>query len=423
MTRTKFILGIFILTTAIALLSGYFSLYYSFGILFFGLAEVVFVVCVSLSSPLLLRKHRFNYRAAAPYLMAWGIALIAIVAPHILQPDHFHGSFYKLLLTLLMIWLYIPFSENLNALGADFPRKFLVAMSLMAMIYSIIYIVAFPLGFYVHPTPHPTNFTFPGFRNIRHMGYMSAPLLALSIVLAVQVSQRGRAPLFWVFGLGLPVLTSLLLWSSSRSGVLSMVLGLCFVILLSNKFRTQILLVSVCVLPVGAALTYIYPDTGSIHLGFWNLFLTPTDISNVNELSAGRIQIWQMIIENIRNHPILGHGIGGVRYFARTLLGAPATQAHNGYLEYLHAGGVFAALCIFGSISFFYAKLLLRVPGSKDIILLAAFTGITVTLIYAFLDGVLYYSKPLMQTVILFAIANYQLRHSENIQLDSQTEH
>jgi len=191
--------------------------------------------------------------------------------------------------------------------------------------------------------------------------------------------------------------------------MLSVLVAIGFTLLLSKTSRRQIIKTFLWSLSIGVALESLYPYGGP-GLGLWEALFGRSDFSSINALSSGRLTLWQLAIENIVSHPFLGHGMESFEEYVSTQLGTRSKQVHNGYLEYLHAGGIFAALSIFGIVAFYYTKLCLYIRHTSDWTLLAVFTALTATFAFAFLDGILFYYRPLLHTVLFFAIANYRMK-------------
>jgi len=377
-----------------------------------GLSEVIFALVVSICSLFVIKKIEFNFAKNWPLFLIWSGAIAALIAPHIIRPDYFYGNDHRLLACLIVLWVFIPFSILLQSLPSQFPEAFVHLMINVALLYSAVFFVAYVSGIHGPPYKSNLNYLFPGFYNIRHMGYVFAPLLAMSIVSISYVLSKPRQKIHWLYFIGLTVLFSLLLWSGSRAGMLSVLVAIAFTAFLSKISRRQIIRTFLWSFFIGLALESLYPYAGR-HLGFWNALFSEQNYSNANAISSGRLDMWQLAIENIRSHPFLGYGIEGFKEYAALLPKSQATQIHNGYLEYFHAGGIFAGIGIFSVVGFYYAKLCLHLRNTSDWTLLATFTALTAVFISAFLNGVLFHYRPLMHAVLFFAIANHLMKREQ----------
>jgi O-antigen ligase len=375
----------------------------------YALAELGFIFLAMPISIFAFAQSGKKFEISTLSTFLWSVAILMLVLPHLLKAPHFHGSAYHFFANTSLVSAFFLITLAVHRYGPVFSNAFFYINVEITFIYCIIFWILFSLGVYTAPNENYTSYTFPGFQNIRHMVYLIGPASVIALLLGTNLNFEPKRALFWTFALGLPVLWSLLMWSGSRAGVLSVLVSLIVTISFAKHNRSKLILLMAVLIPVSILLSFTYPTPGP-GLGFWRLFNTPSGSLSMNAISNSRIELWLLAIKDIQAHPILGYGMSGFTHSIRTYTDMPVVQAHNGYLEYIHAGGVIAGLCIFGSIGAFYVQLVRAVRQSTDIILIATFAAITATLIYAMLDGVFYHYRPLFQTAILFAFANYHLQ-------------
>jgi O-antigen ligase len=402
------VLILFSASTCLVFFLGYFDLTNAAYLRRLGLSELFFVILITFMAAFFEKIPSKNSKHDWTMVLMWFAGLSAIVLPHIIQPAHFHGNDYRLFVCASILWSYIPISRIVRTYGFAFSHRFVGVIVGIAILYSVVFIVLFRLGIHEKPYKSNTNYLFPGFYNIRHMGYVFAPFVALSVVYVSKIIKRGKSPYLWVYVAGLPILWSLLLWSGSRAGMLGLVLAFAFSILLSSFYRRNVTKVLIYSLLLGILVEGIYPYTSSV-LGFWESLFFNQNYADADAISSGRFTLWKIALGNIRSHPILGHGVEGFGESVRAQTTSVVAQIHNAVLEQIHSGGIFAGIGVCIPIALFYMRLCLRMRDSQDWIFLATFTAITVTLTTSLLNGTLFHYRPLLQTVILFAIASYHL--------------
>jgi len=144
------------------------------------------------------------------------------------------------------------------------------------------------------------------------------------------------------------------------------------------------------------------------------------DSVNIDDPTTGRAHFWSVTLEMIRNHPIVGTGLGafGVNY---TLYDSRnglyrLEQAHNDYLQVLSDGGIIGA-----GLALFFVAVLFRKAFSRSSsrdnfrrgIAIAALGGCCGVLVHSFFDFTLHTTSNALLFLVLAAIATLNGRVEE----------
>jgi O-antigen ligase len=141
---------------------------------------------------------------------------------------------------------------------------------------------------------------------------------------------------------------------------------------------------------------------------------------NSDDPTNGRAHFWTVTLDIIKEHPVLGTGIGAfgvvyTRYDTRNGL-YRLEQAHNDYLQVLSDGGIFGAV-----IAAFFVIILFRVGflrrGSADDfrrgVATGALAGCFAVLVHSFFDFTLHTTSNALLFLILAALATMNGRVEE----------
>jgi O-antigen ligase len=150
-----------------------------------------------------------------------------------------------------------------------------------------------------------------------------------------------------------------LILTGSRGGLLSLlgVIGFVTILSLSKKKSNHSENETKAVNPqkklilIGASITLVLVLFGSvIFLGGESDLMRGTGLSNEAEISNGRFHFWQMTLQIIKDHPIIGTGLDsfGVAFTRYDTWNGKmrVEQAHNEYLQVLSDGGILGFACL-----------------------------------------------------------------------------
>ena len=153
--------------------------------------------------------------------------------------------------------------------------------------------------------------------NANYAGMLSAVALAIGIHLVTL--KRGAFRI--VIGVGMAILAVAMLWSGSRGSLLAVVLGTVLVLGLRRAWRTLIALLLIIVAAAAAIVVFM-----------------PGILSRVSnsDLTSGRVEIYESMIRNWLQRPVLGTGFRT----AQLLPGNEGLAGHNIFLSVLTETGV-----------------------------------------------------------------------------------
>lgn len=187
------------------------------------------------------------------------------------------------------------------------------------------------------------NEDIPGYNNLRHVGYIFAPAIALSLAHLAAWPDR-RAGLHLVL---LALNVALMLWLGSRGPVLGLVIGfgLCFFFFAPLR-QLRFWIRSVTATCIGAVASVLLPIPDSPDFGaiqrFWSKGLD-------NKVTSGRGELWADAVQMIGERPLFGHGAHQYQLASEKALGM-FKHPHQSILQSLFdwgivGGGLFAGLC------------------------------------------------------------------------------
>jgi len=189
------------------------------------------------------------------------------------------------------------------------------------------------------------RYTIAGW-NPNDLAIVFAVGLPLALYLALDQSLHASRVQVWTAWLYLPLASTAILLTGSRSGLVDGVIGLGaipFLLSRSSRARTYTLLaIFVSVLCIGLAL---------IPAGTWHILSTVGSQVQSGDLDK-RVKVWRFGWQAFLESPFFGSGVGSFRWASGTLY-----NAHNTYLEVSVEQGVAGLFLILGLILSSFARL------------------------------------------------------------------
>ena len=195
--------------------------------------------------------------------------------------------------------------------------------------------------------------------NIRANGPMGEPnqtgaVLALFILFAISMFWKSTNISRYIYALSVSLMLATLLLTSSRGGLLGVILGLCiFIWLLRKKMSLGVIVLVIVSFFLFFGLSwFLAPES------YKNLFLSRIGMLEVHNkldlyyISAGRTYIWKRGLEVLIKSPVLGYGWAAFRFFTHY-------SSHNTFLEVLVSVGIIGFI-LYISIFFFLLKILYK---------------------------------------------------------------
>ena len=257
-------------------------------------------------------------------------------------------------------------------------------------------------------------------------GYMELVLaLPLGLLLAGAVD-RDRIPLY-AFATALACIA--LVMTNSRGGIISMVAEIFFLVLVAGAVRRRgeegeerkgsRLRSAAARVGMGGVIVFVIL-LGVLYFGGEESLSRLVGTVNADDPTTGRAHFWQGTVEMIKNHPVLGVGLGAFSAaYPRYDTGSGAyrlEQAHNDYLQILSDAGV-----VGGALGLIFIVVLFRMAfarmRSKDKfrrgVALGAITGCVGVLVHSFFDFTLHTTANALLFLLLAALATMNGRVEE----------
>ena len=266
----------------------------------------------------------------------------------------------------------------------------------------------------------PTSTPFGPFINRHHFaGYME---LALALPLGLLFSgavERDKRLLYWF---AVAIMGVALIMTNSRGGIVSFVVEVCFLAAVSGFGRKQEKTADesarsgrarAAVVRVGLALGLVLAlFAGVVLLGGESVLSRFVGTVNTEDPTTGRAHFWSMTLNIIRDHPLIGAGLGAfslayTRYDTRNGL-FRLEQAHNDYLQVLADAGVCGAV-----LGLFFIVALFRMGfqrrETEDLfrrgVATGALAGCFAVLVHSFFDFTLHTTSNALLFLMLAALA------------------
>lgn len=269
------------------------------------------------------RKMRIDWHIFAWALVPIGIALTSLYAP---EPSLSLAAGMAHLALLLFAWRLVNLHGQPNVALA------LVLTGMIVCLLSIFVFYAFPdIG---RSTPDLLSSDTGGrMRGVTPQPNSLGTVSALTVLLAI-MHLRAFTLLQRIFAIGaIGIAAFCLIYSESRTSIAAILA--CLLLWRLCRANAAFNLFAVVALALLAAVLVAYIPDITVHF---------TRNAGSDELASlnGRSWIWDVVIENIRAHPILGQGYGASRLILPNdeRLFSSALNAHNVYLELLFSGGV-----------------------------------------------------------------------------------
>lgn len=265
----------------------------------------------------------------------------------------------------------------------------------------------------------PQSQPFGPFINRHHFaGYMELALaLPLGLLFSGALEKEKR--FIYIFAVGL--MSVALIMTNSRGGLISLGAEIVFLVAVTGFRRRHTRRKSAekksdikgAAIRAGLALTLIVAVLGSVALlGGENGLSRLLGSINTDDPTTGRTHFWSVTVDIIKNHPILGIGLGAYSvvytgYDSRNGL-FRLEQAHNDYLQVLSDGGIVGAvLGLFFVVSLFrmgFARRQSQDPFRRGVAN-GALAGCFAVLVHSFFDFTLHTPSNALLFLILAALA------------------
>ena len=266
----------------------------------------------------------------------------------------------------------------------------------------------------------PMSTPFGPFVNRHHFaGYME---LALALPLGLLFSggvERDKRLLYWF---AVAIMGIALIMTNSRGGIISLVAEVCFLVAVSGFGRKEATgeegagkggRARAAVVRVGLALALVITlFVGVVLLGGESGLSRFVGTVSTEDPTTGRTHFWSMTLNIIRDHPLMGAGLGAfslayTRYDTRNGF-FRVEQAHNDYLQVLADTGLVGAICgLFFIVALFRMGFQRRETDDlfRRGVAMGALAGCFAVLVHSFFDFTLHTTSNALLFLVLASVA------------------
>jgi O-antigen ligase len=251
-------------------------------------------------------------------------------------------ALYEVASLMLLLLVALSVAAEIAGSGTDTLLRVLQALGAICLLYAfkigLVYVSAFASG----AQPDALDFT-PGFNNYRFFNHAQTTSLPL-LVLLFALTPRGSR-LRWVWLMLAALWWALLAVTSARGTVAGLAAGCAVALALRRRHAFPFLRALALSAALGAAVYLVFFKWIPVAAGF----LPFGELAHVVERSvadpgSGRQYLWQLAIDLIAAHPLLGAGpLHFAHYGARLSYGA---HPHNWVLQIAAEWGIPALLCL-----------------------------------------------------------------------------
>lgn len=272
--------------------------------------------------------------------------------------------------------------------------------------------------------------SFGPFINRHHFAAYMEMALALPAGLLLSGAVEREKKLLYIFAAALMAIA--LVMTNSRGGIISLVAetGFLFIITARRKSRdkgtegrrahARTLMVR-----AGLALALLLAIfTGVVLFGGEDALNRVIGTVNSNDPSTGRVHFWRGTLDIIRDHPLIGTGLGsfGVAYTLYDTRNGlyRLEQAHNDYLQVLSDAGIVGAALGLGFILLLFRNSLVRRETEDKFrrgVATGAFAGCFAVLVHSFFDFTLHTMANALLFLTLAALATLNGRVEDTSQV------
>jgi O-antigen ligase len=265
----------------------------------------------------------------------------------------------------------------------------------------------------------PQSTAFGPFINRHHFaGYMELTIaLPLGLLFSGAVDKEKR--MLYLFAAGLMGVA--LVMTTSRGGIISLVLEILFLVVVTGIWRTQnerrkirsasrLKGVAIRIGLATALLVGLF--FGVLALGGEFSINRFIDSVNTDDPTTGRAHFWAVTLDIIKAHPVVGTGLGAfgvvyTRYDSRNGL-FRLEQAHNDYLQVLSDAGIIGGVLALSFIVLLFYKAIARAKSRDDFrrgVALAALSGCFAVMVHSFFDFTLHTTSNALLFLVTAALA------------------
>ena len=250
-----------------------------------------------------------------------------------------------------------------------------------------------------------------GFGNPRALGQYATVIIAIMIGVSPDILKKNHSPYRKIIFLGfLSMMWSILMWSGSRAGVASLLIGIPIAFALIGSIQWKSLLAGVISMVIGAGISLLYYIPNSAYSilarlsGLENSFATKGITTNaINEISSSRLDVWAWSIKAISIKPLTGWGflpLYKMRSLKETITPDDpnfdlintipnVAHAHNIILDYSTGFGIPLSILIFTIVAFLWVKAAVNVRKNPTVINTTSLMILTILPIYSMMSIVL----------------------------------
>lgn len=201
-------------------------------------------------------------------------------------------------------------------------------------------------------------------------------VIAISFIISLSLSERIKRIYRWILFFSGIVLGICLLLTLSRGSWLSFMAAIALMMFLSNKAKK--------IIPLTAIILII-------------LFLAIPEFRMMGAFTFGpsgdmdRFKVWQTAFAMIKDHPILGQGIGTfMANFRKYMPNLIIQYAHNCFLQIWAETGIFSLLSFLGFLVLLFSEWIKAFNKNHNLLILGLLCGIFGFLVHSFFDTDLY---------------------------------
>ncbi|MEO1550944.1 MAG: O-antigen ligase family protein [Pseudomonadota bacterium] len=316
----------------------------------------------------------------------WGLALNAV--------EPFVGV-VSLMLRGLNVMLALMLIYVIHRAGEGLRRQLILAIPLAYALHFAVVLAMLP-GLLASPQVDWLN-SPPGIFQVRLWGMSLTAALAVAVVLG---ASHGAARRVWPLLLALSLATALC-YTGTRAALPALAVGFGVTALIVGRPLWRAGLLLLAVLALGALLSLPLPVPHPAY-GLISSYQETMGAQNVDQVSAGRVEIWLQAIEIWQNHPVFGIGYDQFRYWNWGRFEG-FNQPHNAVIEFFLVFGLVGGLAMLTILAWLWVRACGATRAQPTQERIAALFALNALLALSLLDGTLYQQDTLQMFAVLWA--------------------
>jgi O-antigen ligase len=251
----------------------------------------------------------------------------------------------------------------------------------------------------------PWDGNIPGWLWVRPYNYFTEVGVAVGVAMLATKTRKTKMADMALFG-AVSVCWAMLFWGGGRGAFVGLSGALVVSSVVFPRFAMKMWIIFILSLIIGAVLSLFLWTPDSQSFGLLNM-LSRSRVDDVDAFASGRVRMWGYAIDNIKEAPFFGYGLGQIIFLLAPCIPAANNvhfHVHNIILEAVLSWGILGAALFTALLSRTCLRVLTRVRIYTEGEKLPAFFALVALLGHSLLSGTYFHIHSLVYLAICFGI-------------------